>query len=114
MVMVPGNHEYFARVRSHERIAGQVAAAEHGVSDDPYLFELDGAPNLLAYGYEQQGAIVEEYVCCRALAPTANRTRRLHDMLNGAFPVSPLPRDGRREHDVILPWKDADLRGICA
>lgn len=87
------------------------AAAEHRRSDDPYLFDLDRAPDFLSYGYEQQGAIVEEYVCCRALAPEAARTRRLHAMLKDAFPVANLPRT--REGDVYLPWKDADLRGIC-
>ena len=87
------------------------AAAEHGASDDPYLFDLDGAPDFLGYGFEQQGAIVEEYVCCRALAPEAARTRRLHGMLKAAFPVSDLP--ARRESDVYLPWKQAELRGIC-
>ncbi|WP_093028145.1 hypothetical protein [Ruegeria marina] len=88
------------------------AAAEHGASYDPYLFELETSPNFLDYGYEQQGAIVEEYVCCRALAPEAPRTLRLHGMLSAAFPVSDLPR-ASRESDVLLPWKDAELNGIC-
>lgn len=90
------------------------AAAEHSASDDPYLFDLADAPAFLDYGFEQQGAIVEEYVCCRALAPDAARTKRLHSMLKGAFPVSDLPRDGKREWNVYLPWKKADLHGICA
>lgn len=89
-----------------------LAAAEHGRVDDPYLFDLDSAPDFLSYGFEQQGAIVEEYVCCRALAPDAARTHRLHDMLKGAFPVSDLP-GSTRESDVYLPWKDAELDGIC-
>lgn len=89
------------------------AAAEHGRSSDPYLFDLDGAPDFLGYGFEQQGAIVEEYVCCRALAPDAARTKRLHDMLKAAFPVADLPRDGQREHDVLLPWRGAELNGMC-
>lgn len=89
-----------------------LAAAEHGSVDDPYLFDLDGSPDFLSYGYEQQGAIVEEYVCCRALAPDAARTKRLHAMLKGAFPVADLP-GAKRESDVYLPWKDADLEGIC-
>ncbi|GGH30635.1 hypothetical protein SAMN05444007_105143 [Cribrihabitans marinus] len=87
------------------------AATEHGRVDDPYLFDLSGAPDLLSFGYEQQGAIVEEYVCCRALAPGAERTRRLHRMLSGAFPVSDLPQS--RESDVYLPWRGAELRDIC-
>jgi hypothetical protein len=90
------------------------AAAEHGASDDPYLFELDAQPEFLSYAYEQQGAIVEEYVCCRALDPGAARTRRLHDMLKAAFPVSDLPRDGKRESGVYLPWDEAEIKGICA
>ncbi len=88
------------------------AAAEHGKDDDPYLFDLAEAPNFLDYGFEQQGAIVEEYVCCRALAPTAPRTQRLHTMLKQALPVQDLPQS--RENDVLLPWKDAKLEGICA
>ncbi len=89
------------------------AAAEHGESDDPYLFDLSGSgkADFLSFGYEQQGAIVEEYVCCRSLAPQAARTRRLHDMLAAAMPVADLP--DRRTSDVYLPWKDADLKGIC-
>lgn len=87
------------------------AAAEHGATDDPYLFDLDSTPDFLAFGFEQQGAIVEEYVCCRALAPQAARTQRLHEMLKGAFPVSDLPRGP--ESNVFLPWKDLDLGGIC-
>ncbi|HBS50422.1 MAG TPA: hypothetical protein DEA05_10220 [Rhodobacteraceae bacterium] len=87
------------------------AAVEHRVAD-PYLFDLDaGTPDFLAFGYEQQGAIVEEYVCCRALAPGAARTERLHAMLSEAMPVAPLPQ--AREADVYLPWAGAELRGIC-
>ncbi|AHD00387.1 hypothetical protein [Leisingera methylohalidivorans] len=87
------------------------AAAEHGGRRDPYLFDLEGDPDFLTYGFEQQGAIIEEYVCCRALAPQAARTRRLHGMLAAAMPVSALPQS--RESDVYLPWKNAELRGIC-
>lgn len=88
------------------------AAAEHTQSDDPYLFDAAVEHNFMDYGYEQQGAIVEEYVCCRALAPKASRTQRLHDLLADVFPVSDLPQT--RTSDVVLPWKDADLSGICA
>lgn len=88
------------------------AAAEHRGNPDPYLFELDQSPDFLSYGYEQQGAIVEEYVCCRALAPQGARTQRLHAMLKDVMPVSDLPQS--RQSDVYLPWKGADLRGICS
>ncbi len=88
------------------------AAVEHSVSDDPYLFDLKDTPDYLSFGYEQQGAIVEEYVCCRALAPQASRTQRLHRMLAKYMPVRDLPQSGR-ESDVWLPWKGAELHGIC-
>lgn len=89
------------------------AAAEHQASDDPYLFEIDGTPDFLSFGYEQQGAIVEEYVCCRALDPQADRTKRLHDMLARVMPVKDLPKRGR-EQDVWVPWKEARIQGICS
>ena len=98
--------------RSRTGYTPWLAAAEHGRVDDPYLFDLDSSPDFLSYGYEQQGAIVEEYVCCRALAPDAARTKRLHTMLKGAFPVADLPGPNR-ESDVFLPWKGAELDGIC-
>ncbi|MCV6585496.1 MAG: hypothetical protein OIF47_08170 [Marinibacterium sp.] len=87
------------------------AVQEHGQSGDPYLFDLSSDADFLSFGYEQQGTIVEEYVCCRTLAPTAARTQRLHDMLAGAFPVSDLPRT--REGAVGLPWDGVELDGIC-
>ena len=89
------------------------AAAEHGRQNDPYLFDLDTSPDFLAYGYEQQGAIVEEYVCCRALDPDAARTKRLHDMLSPHFDLTKLP-GSRRERAVELPWSGAQVQGICS
>ncbi len=88
------------------------AAAEHGRGEDPYLFDASVDHAFLDYGFEQQGAIVEEYVCCRALAPEAERTQRLHAMLEDVFPVSDLPQS--RAHDVVLPWSEAELNGICS
>ncbi len=88
------------------------AAAEHSATPDPYLFALDKSPDFLSYGYEQQGAIVEEYVCCRSLAPHAPRSKRLHAMLQAVMPVSDLPTS--RQSDVYLPWKEAELSGICS
>jgi hypothetical protein len=90
------------------------AASEQAVTDDPYLFDLQDARDFLSYGFEQQASIVEEYICCRALAPDAARTQRLHDMLQGAFPVRDLPDGGAGESDVYLPWDGAETGGICA
>ncbi len=89
------------------------AAAEHGGRKDPYLFDLETSPDFLSYGFEQQGAIVEEYVCCRALDPQAQRTKRLHDMLGEHFDLSPLPQTGR-ERDIAIPWSEAKIEGICS
>lgn len=89
------------------------AAREHGQSPDPYLFGLGSDRDFLEFGYEQQGAIVEEYVCCRALDPAAERTGRLHDLLAAYLPVTDLPRTGKRERPVLLPWKGARIQGIC-
>jgi len=86
------------------------AAAEHG-APDPYLFDLNADRAFLEFGYEQQGSIVEEYVCCRAIAPKAPRTARLHHMISQAMPLSPLPE--AREYAVRLPWAGAELKGIC-
>lgn len=88
------------------------AAAEHGGRKDPYLFDLDNSADFLDYGFEQQGAIVEEYVCCRALDPDAPRTKRLHEMLGKYLDLATLPGD-RRESDVVLPWSGAKVQGIC-
>ncbi|WP_299406350.1 hypothetical protein [uncultured Roseobacter sp.] len=88
------------------------AAFEHDGASDPYLFELDADPQFSDFGYEQQGAIMEEFVCCRALDPTASRTQRLHDLISQAMPVAPLPK--AREYSVGLPWDGVELEGICS
>ncbi|MGJ8616107.1 MAG: hypothetical protein ACSHWS_04640 [Sulfitobacter sp.] len=87
------------------------AASEHGGGVDPYLFDINTNTKFGDFGYEQQGSIVEEFVCCRALAPQAPRTKRLHKLISGAMPVAPLPQS--REFDVRLPWDGVELKGIC-
>ena len=87
------------------------AAREHQVSTDPYLFDIEAEPAFLEFGFEQQGSIVEEFVCCRALAPQAPRTQRLHAMISQEMPVASLPQS--RQYDVRLPWDGVELNGIC-
>lgn len=87
------------------------AASEHQVSDDPYLFEIKEDRKFGDFGFEQQGSIMEEFVCCRALAPTAPRTKRLHDLLSAVMPVAPLP--DRPQSNVRLPWDGVKIAGIC-
>ena len=87
------------------------AAAEHVRSEDPYLFD-EGGADFLSFGYEQQGAIVEEYFCCTVLDPEAPRTARLHAMLAAAFPLGDLDA-ALAGTDVIIPWAGARTEGIC-
>ncbi|MDG1170850.1 MAG: hypothetical protein P8N14_16780 [Sulfitobacter sp.] len=86
------------------------AATEHSVSDDPYLFELEDS-KFLDFAYEQQGSIVEEFVCCRALQPQGARTKRLHSLIRQVMPVAALPHSPA--YDVGLPWDGVDLKNIC-
>lgn len=87
------------------------AAGEHAVSEDPYLFDLDADRRFLDFAYEQQAALVEEFVCCRALDPEGARTVRLYELLRPEFPQ--LARRDRAQ-SVTLPWSDAHLPGICS
>ena len=50
-----------------------------------------GDPVEIAAGYEQQGAIMEEFVCCRALDPSGARTERLYGILRDVFPGNVMP-----------------------
>lgn len=87
------------------------AAQEHEASDDPYLFALHHGPRLEDFGFEQQGAIVEEYLCCAVLAPHAARTARLHAMLAQSMPIAPI---SSLEYDqVLVPWRGVKVQGIC-
>jgi hypothetical protein len=88
------------------------AAAEHSPGTDPYLLELDTDNEFLAFPFEQQGAIVEEYVCCRSLYPLGARTKRLHTLLSGAMPVAAITNLPKTE--AILPWTGAKTAGICS
>lgn len=85
------------------------AASEHKRGEDPYQFESASADSFLDYGYEQQAAVVEEYLCCSLLDPEAPRTARLRSLLSPHFPVQDLP--GTKE--VTLPWEDAQIKNIC-
>lgn len=89
------------------------AAREHQLSPDPYLFDLANDAKFLDYGYEQQGAIAGEYVCCAALAPNAPRTQRLEDLLEDVFPIERLTKSLPKTN-FPLPWKDTDLGDLCA
>ncbi|MDB9857889.1 hypothetical protein OAC63_05855 [Amylibacter sp.] len=84
------------------------AAREHQSKQDPYLIDPDTDGDFLSYGYEQQGRIVEEYLCCSLLDPGAPRTSRLEAMLKEYFPLEKLP-----SRSVVIGWKDVKVKGIC-
>ena len=88
------------------------AASEHGRTADPYLFDPQGQSRFLDYGFEQQGALVEEYVCCRLLDPEAPRTRRMRAMISEAMPLAGLETAISRPA-LILPWDGAETAKIC-
>jgi hypothetical protein len=88
------------------------AAAEH-VDADPYLFDISARVDFLDFGYEQQGGIVEEFVCCRTLDPEGARTKRLHALLLPHFPG--ITRDSSlAPENIRLPWPEAPVGGICS
>lgn len=87
------------------------AASEHRPGGDPYLFDLSRARAFLDYSDEQQGALMEEFVCCRALDPEGARTARLYDILVEVFPK--IERRSRAQ-SVWIPWKEAPTQGICS
>jgi hypothetical protein len=88
------------------------ALTEHVASRDPYLFDPDNTTTFLDYGYEQQGSIVEEYVCCRLLDPEAPRTARLRALIHEEMPIDRLDAilDGPQ---VRVPWQGIQTSGIC-
>jgi hypothetical protein len=87
-------------------------AAEHTPGADPYLFQNDPDRAFLDYGFEQQASLVEEFVCCNAVAPEGARTHRLAALLRQVMPLGAYDRHDAQSR-VLLPWGDADLRGIC-
>lgn len=88
------------------------ALNEHVISRDPYLFDADRPRDFLEFGYEQQGSIVEEYVCCRLLDPKAPRTERLREMISKHMPIGRL--DAVIDRPMIrVPWDGVQTDGIC-
>jgi hypothetical protein len=88
------------------------ALSEQRPGTDPYQLNLAAKASFLDFPYEQQGAIVEEYICCRTLDPNGSRTQRLHNMLAGTMPVASI--DSLTDAQISLPWKGAQVNGICS
>lgn len=89
------------------------AIREHQTIEDPYLFETDEVRPFLSYGWEQQGALVEEFVCCRAVDPDGARTNRLREIVSQVFPAA-AREESVPQSRIRIPWAGADLRGVCS
>ncbi len=87
------------------------AAYEHVTQRDPYLINPETSADFLSFGYEQQGAMMEEYICCRALAPEAARTVRLHGVLSEYFALPPLSEP--LAQNVRVPYPELVTPQIC-
>ncbi|MEL7027555.1 MAG: hypothetical protein AAGO57_10080 [Pseudomonadota bacterium] len=105
-------HVWQWQARAETKYHPVKALREHISQDDPYLVRFDPDRPFLTYGWEQQGTLVEEFVCCRALDPNSPKTAALHAMLSQRFPGL-----ARREvvplAEIDLPWDGAEPRGIC-
>lgn len=106
-------HVWQWQARETTRYHPLKALTEHIEEDDPYLVSFDPERPFLSYAYEQQGTLVEEFVCCRALDPDSPKTAALHAMLSQHFPGL-ARRDVVALADVDLPWDEAEPRGICS
>jgi len=103
-------HVWQWQARAETGYAPWRAAGEHVRLADPYLVDLDPDLGFLDYGWEQQGVLVEEYVCCRALDPAAPRTAALRALVGQAFPGAAADEIVAR---IDLPWEGAETAGIC-
>ena len=62
-------------------------AFEHVGSRDPYLFDPDTTTEFSDYGYEQQGAIVQDFVCYALFASRDPKLDELAAILRPVLPV---------------------------
>ncbi|MBV0913942.1 hypothetical protein [Anianabacter salinae] len=63
------------------------ALAEGIYSYDPYFYRLDDDRPFLDYGFEEQGALVQDYVCYRLINPRDERYFKLRALLAPVFPL---------------------------
>ena len=104
-------HVWQWQQRARTRYTPFRAFGEHFAKADPYLFDPDSTAEFSQFGFEQQGAIFEEYLCCRLLAPKADRTKRLHAMISRELPLSPIGTPLAEQ--ILLPWNGVKIEGIC-
>jgi hypothetical protein len=63
------------------------AVRESWQTVDPYFSNPDDAPTFLLFGYEQQAAIVEDYVCFAVANPDHPRRFELREILQPVLPM---------------------------
>ncbi len=66
------------------------AAFESFVNMDPYFYVPDADASFLKFGFEQQAALLEDYVCYALYDPAAPRRAELRPLLAPYFPVGRL------------------------
>ena len=64
-----------------------VSAGESWEQVDPYFFNAAGRPEFLTYGYEQQGAILQDFVCYALFDSDSPRLGELAGILRPVLPV---------------------------
>ncbi|MCZ4351602.1 hypothetical protein O4H61_03655 [Roseovarius aestuarii] len=76
--------------RARTRYRPMRAALESVFNLDPYFYVPDRASGLLSYGYEQQAALLEDYLCYALYDPTNPRRDMLRPILSPHFPLDRL------------------------
>jgi len=66
------------------------SAAEAGIGVDPYYWQDEAAQEFLSYGFEQQAAMIEDYVCYRLFEPDAPRVEELYQIIDPVLPLDGL------------------------
>ncbi len=77
--------QYQNRARTH--YSAITSAGESVEHVDPYWFEIDPKAEFLSYGYEQQGAMVQDFTCYALFDRKNPRLRELAALLRPVLPV---------------------------
>ena len=80
-------HAWQWQNRARTRYSPWRAVRESVLKVDPYFSNPDDAPSFLLFGYEQQAAIVEDYVCFAVANPTHPRRYELREILDPVLPM---------------------------
>lgn len=66
------------------------SAAESGEGIDPYYWHDSEKQEFLSYGFEQQAAMIEDYICYRLFEKENPRLDELYNIINPALPLAGL------------------------